>query len=132
MKIDQEIKNVIPIFEKYPEVKLAYLFGSHATGKTGPLSDYDFAVYLDEKDSSKRFDIRLKLMGDISSVLKTDEVDLAVLNDLDEPELKYNIIKDGILLIEKEPFKVIVEPGIMVEYFDFHDLLLRYHLTKSL
>lgn len=131
MKITKEIKKVIPIFEKYPEVKLAYLFGSRATGNIGPLSDYDFAVYLDEKDSLKRFDVRLKLVADVSLKLKTDNVDLIVLNDLDEPELKYNIIKDGILILEKTPFKVLVEPMIMMEYFDFHDLLLRYHLTKS-
>lgn len=125
------VKNLIPIFKQYPEVKLAYLFGSRVTGKIGPLSDYDFAVYLDERDAAKRFDIRLKLMSDISMAIKTDDVDLVVLNDLDEPELKYNIISEGILLLEKEPFKVLIEPRILNEYFDFHDLLLRHNLTKK-
>lgn len=130
MKVAESIKNLIPIFEKYSEVKLAYLFGSRATGKIGPLSDYDFAIYLDEKDEKKRFDLQLKLAGDISIKLKSDNVDLVVLNDVDAPELKYNIIKEGILLLEKEPFKVLVEPKILNEYFDFHDLLLRYKLTR--
>lgn len=131
MKIAKEIKNLIPLFGSYPEVKLVYLFGSRATGKIGPLSDYDFAAYLDEKDEKKRFDLRLKLMGKISSKLKTDNLDLVVLNDIDGPELKYNIIKEGILILEKEPFKVLIEPMILSEYFDFHDLLLRYNLTKT-
>ena len=35
------------------QVKLAYLFGSQATGKTGPLSDVDVSVHLKEKDKEK-------------------------------------------------------------------------------
>ena len=128
---EKEIKNLLPIFEVHPEVKLVYLFGSQATGKTGPLSDYDFAVYIDEKNSLQRFDIRLELFADLSSALKTDNIDLSVLNDVDVPELKYNIIKDGILIFEREPFKVLIEPEILMEYFDFHALLLRYNLTKG-
>ncbi len=131
MDIPKEIKNLVPILEKYAVVKLAYLFGSRATGKVGPMSDYDFAVYLDEKDSKKRFALRLELMGKICSKLKTDNVDLVVLNDIDAPEIKFNIIKDGILILEKEPFKVVAEPRILAEYFDFHELLLRHNLTKS-
>lgn len=125
------IKQIIPVFENHPEVKLVYVFGSQATGNTGPLSDYDFAVYLDEKNSKKRFDIRLKLAGEISSKLKTDAVDVVVLNDIEQPELKFNIIKDSVLILEKEPFKVLIEPKILMEYFDFHDLLLKYNLTKG-
>ncbi|MEK7665201.1 MAG: nucleotidyltransferase domain-containing protein [Patescibacteria group bacterium] len=131
MEISENIKKLIPIFKKEQSVKLVYLFGSRATGKIGALSDYDFAVYLDEKNSKKRFDLRLKLMGEISLKLKTDNIDLIILNDIDGPELKYNIIKEGILLMEKEPFKVLMEPKILNEYFDFHDILLRYKLTKA-
>ena len=70
-------------------------------------------------------------MGKISSKLKTDAVDLCVLNDIEGPELKYNIIKDGVLILEREPFKVLIEPKIMTEYIDFHESLLRYNLTKA-
>lgn len=118
------------IAEKY-QLKLVYLFGSQATGKIGPLSDYDFAVYLEEKDSKKRFDTRLKLIADVSEILKTDKVDICILNDIEGPELKYNIIKEGIIIFEKEPFKIIVEPKIITEYIDFHSSLLRYDLTKA-
>ena len=131
MEISENIKKLIPIFKKEQSVKLVYLFGSRATGKIGALSDYDFAVYLDEKNSKKRFDLRLKLMGEISLKLKTDNIDLIILNDIDGPELKYNIIKEGILLMEKEPFKVLMEPKILNEYlYSFH-ILLRYKLTKA-
>jgi len=126
---NQKLK-IAKIAEKY-QLKLVYLFGSRANGKIGPLSDYDFAVYLDEKDAKKRFDIRLKLIAEVSEIFKTDKVDICVLNDIEGPELKYNIIKEGIIIFEKEPFKILIEPKILNEYFDFHALLLRYNLTKS-
>lgn len=125
------IEKLNPIFKLYPKIKLVYLFGSMARGKAGPLSDYDFAFYLDEKDKQKRFDLRLKLLHDLSRNLKTDKIDVIILNDTKAPELKYNIIKDGKLIYSKEPFKVIVEPKILNEYFDFRQLLLKYNLTKA-
>lgn len=119
------------VFAKYPQVKLAYLFGSQANGAAGPMSDYDFAVYLNEKNAKKRFDIRLKLMADLGLALKTDNIDVVVLNDTDSPDLKYNIIKEGKLLLEKEPYKVVVEPQIINIYFDFNLGLFKNGLTKK-
>jgi uncharacterized protein len=122
---------LISVFNLYPQIKLVYVFGSMATGKAGPLSDYDFAVYLDEKNATERFNLRLTLMGELSQILDTDKIDLCILNDIEGPELKYNMIKEGKLIFEKEPFKVLVEPRILNEYFDFHDSLLKYNLTKA-
>lgn len=119
------------IFTAYPQIKLAYFFGSHANGEAGPLSDYDFAFYLDEKDSLKRFDLRLKLMDKIGTLLKTDAVDVVIINDVESPDLKYNIIQDGILLYSQEPYQVLVEPRILNEYFDFNFFLRRHHLTRA-
>lgn len=123
-----EIKGV---FEADKEVKLAYLFGSRASGETGPLSDYDFAVYLDSKDSKRNFNKKIELQNNISKILKTDNVDIVVLDNTKAPELKYSIITIGKLIKEVEPFKLIVEPQIMNEYFDFHAGLLRYNLTSA-
>jgi hypothetical protein len=41
-------------------VKFAYLFGSHARGNAGPLSDVDLAVYLDNR--MNLFSARLSLL----------------------------------------------------------------------
>lgn len=126
------IKVLESIFKQYPQVKLVYFFGSRASGKAGPLSDYDFAVFLDEKDFKKRFDIRLDLLDKFSRLLKTDNIDLSVLNDIRSPELKYSIIASGQLIYKEEPYKVLVEPSILSEYFDFTDSLKRYGLTKNI
>lgn len=130
MENQKEISSLCEIFKLYPAVKLVYLFGSRASGKVGPLSDYDFAVYLDEKDPQKRFDLRLDLLAKITTKLKTDDVDLCVLNDLYSPGFKYHIVKDGKVIYEKEPFKLFVEPKILNDFFDFRQSLIKHKLTK--
>jgi len=118
------------IFKNSSDVKLAYLFGSRARGDTGPLSDYDYAVYIDESDSKLLFDKKTKLLSELSTALGTDDIDLVILNSSEKPELKYNIISEGKLIHEVEPFKLIVEPRIMNEYFDFRMMLERNNLSK--
>ena len=119
------------VFQSLHEIKLVYLFGSQAKGEVGLLSDYDFAVYLDEKDPKKMFDTKLELMGQLSRILGTDKVDIAILNLSEMPEFKFNVIREGQLIYEEEPFRVIVEPKILNDYFDFKLILSRYGLTKS-
>ncbi len=128
---DNELKQLKSVFESHPEIKLVYFFGSRAAGKSGPLSDYDFAFYLDETDKKKMFKLKAVLTEEMSRVFKTDKVDAVILNLAESPELKYNAIKDGKLIFETKPFKLIAEPKILNEYFDFHALLLRYGLTKT-
>ena len=128
----EEIADIIvPIIKSHVEIKLAYLFGSQVKGDTGALSDFDFAFYINEKDSKKLHDLKFILMDEISRALKTDRIDIILLNLTDSPELKYNIIKDGHILYSEEPFKVLIEPRILNEYFDFHSTMKRYQLTKS-
>jgi len=113
------IKKIQEVFLKYPKVKLAYFFGSRNRGKFNKNSDYDFAVYIEEKDAVKSFKIRLQLMNDLASILKNDDIDVVTLNDVDNPVLKFEIVKEGTLLYQVEPYKVILEPKILEEYFDF-------------
>lgn len=128
---NKAVKVILAAVRKYPTVKLAYLFGSRASGTAGPSSDYDIAVYADEPDKMKRFDLKLKLISVLSRLLKTDAIDLVILNDAQSPELKYNIINGGVLVYAKQPFKVLIEPRILNEYFDFRQSLLKYNLTSA-
>ncbi len=126
-----ELTGLVSIFADYTEIKLVYFFGSKAEGKEGVLSDFDFAFYIDEKSPKKLYELKLSLIDRLSLLLKTDKVDVAILNLIDSPEMKYNIIKNGKLIFEREPFKVLIEPRILNEYFDFHSMLLRNNLTKA-
>ncbi|MBI5237943.1 MAG: nucleotidyltransferase domain-containing protein [Deltaproteobacteria bacterium] len=126
-----EIEPLKKIFKSVPEIKLVYLFGSRAHGDIGPQSDYDFAVYLALRDKHRMSDIRFKLLAQISRELKTDDIDLVILNLTEGPELKYNIIKDGRIIYEEEPYKIVFEPLVLNEYFDFKALLQRHGLTRA-
>lgn len=114
-----------------PPSEAGLFFGSKAKNKAGPLSDYDFAVYLDEKNAKKIFDIQVDLINKLSLELKTDKVDLVIMNTLESPELKYNVVKDGKLIFEQEPYKALIEPNILNEYFDFRLMLFKNNLVKS-
>ena len=127
----RENKKLSSIFKAYPEIKLAYLFGSRAIGRESPLSDYDFAVYLEYADKKRMFEIKFSLQAKLSRSLKTDNVDVVLLNIAGSPELKYNIIKEGKIIFEKKESRITVEPKILNEYFDFHAILSKHNLTKA-
>ncbi len=76
-------------------------------------------------------DLLLELAAELSKALKTDSLDLVLLNHVDKPVLKYAIITGGSLLVEKQPHRLIIEPKILNEYFDFCSGLTRHKLTKA-
>jgi len=127
----KEIEKMRAIFRAHTEIKLVYFFGSRLKLEHGKLSDYDFAIYLDSKNKERMYEIKIDMIVKISRLLKSDEVDFVVLNLTDNPDLKYLIIKEGRLIYEKKPFKVIVEPRILNEYFDFHTSMVKHNLTKA-
>ena len=115
------------LFSQYKEIKLVYLFGSRADNKSSPRSDYDFAVYFDEKTgSAKRFSIRLMLITELMKIFKTDKIDVVVLNDKLNPLLKYQVIRHGRIIFERKPFKLILEPSVYNEFFDYQ-IFSKYH-----
>ncbi|OLC52258.1 MAG: hypothetical protein AUH43_00485 [Acidobacteria bacterium 13_1_40CM_65_14] len=78
-------------------VTAAYLFGSHAEGRAHRESDIDVAVLLDRArypDEPSRFEVRLRLIGALGGALKSNHVDLVVLNDA-PPSLARAIITRG-------------------------------------
>ena len=97
---DQEKLNKIA--KKYC-INTLYLFGSYATGKNTKLSDYDFAVILDEKIKPKDYDrYRLKINTEMIRIANHDRIDVVILNEDKVPLLlKYNIIKDGKILMDR-------------------------------
>ncbi len=118
-------EDVTGFLSKQKQVKLAYLFGSVAEGKEGKLSDVDIAVFLDESLSKKqRFHLQLKLMCELTSILKTDKVDLTVMNNA-PLLLKYNIIKHGKILKDDIETKIRIESGILSDYLD-----MKYYMDR--
>lgn len=111
-------RKLADFFRGQKDVGVAYLFGSVAEGKTGPLSDIDVAVYLDEKmNKSERGDKKLSLINEISGVLGTDNFDLVVMNDISHT-FNYEIIKHGKVLSSDEGVRVEMETKILSQYLD--------------
>ena len=63
--------------------------------------------------------------------LKNDNIDIVILNTAAGSDLKYSIISEGKLLYEKEPYKILVEPNILNEYFDYNSMMKMHKLTKG-
>jgi predicted nucleotidyltransferase len=117
--LSEQYNKLVDFLSKQEHVRLAYLFGSVAKGEAGKLSDVDIAVLLDESLNKKqRFDLQLELISDISELLKTDKIDLVVINEA-PLSLKFEIIKANYpLFIRDRTEKIDFEQMVMSRYLD--------------
>jgi len=98
------------------DIAFAYLFGSMAENRDSHLSDVDIAVYLKGgRFAHKRFEI----LGDLIDILKTDKLDLVILNTA-PLILKMKIIQVRRILADNFPhIRHIFESAIIRTYLDF-------------
>ena len=116
MSDQSEIKDrLVDFLTERPEIKFAYLFGSEASGTTGPLSDLDLAVYLDGR--LDLFKARFRISEALAKALKSENFDLVVLNSA-SLVLRHEIIKNGIVLKDDRSRRVLFETGVLQEYLD--------------
>lgn len=115
--INHFLPDVREYLNKHPKVVFAYLFGGLARGRVSPLSDVDIAIYLtDEVDTTRE---KLEIVGKLNDLLKTDEVDLVMVNTAPLP-LAARIIRHKTILVDKMPFvRHKFESLIIRKYFDF-------------
>lgn len=109
------LTTVIDFLEKDKRVKFAYLYGSQASGQTGPLSDTDIAVYLDRRVKPGIY--RLRLMEALSKVVGRNNLDLIVLNEA-SPLLKHEVVKYGRILKDALPLRISFEIETVQEFLD--------------
>lgn len=107
------------------------LFGSQATGRTGPLSDVDIAVWADpDLSRTGRSNLRLELIGQAAEALRTEDVDLVVLNDAG-PLLRHRAIRDALRLVDRDvATRVRLETRAILDYLDTE--WLRQELSRGL
>jgi predicted nucleotidyltransferase len=76
-------------------------------------------VYLSGKlTKGERIEKRLELMGELSSPLQTDQVDLLVMND-SAPVINFEVIKPNVpLFVRNEDLKLDVKQQVMSGYLD--------------
>ena len=120
-KLPENIEDMLPKTETYlrsrPDILFAYLFGGLARGKPLPLSDVDIAVYLCETVDS--FEKKLEILGKLTDLLETDEIDLVILNEA-PLTLRMKVLENKRIIVDNDPFlRHEYESLTMREYFDF-------------
>jgi len=125
--LDTSLKQKLAAILGGRNVVFAYLFGSQARGQIGPLSDIDIAVCFDEAlTHDDRFDLRLGVLGELTDLLKTDSVDVVVLNDA-PPLLAHRILKEGVLLFSRDDRgRLEFETNAVLKYLDWEPYVEKY------
>jgi len=88
------------VLQQNVDVLFAYLFGSMAQGQDGPRSDIDIALYFAE-DVSDHFERGLTIHGELCRKLKTDRVDVILLNKAHNLMLIDEIIRQGTVILDR-------------------------------
>ena len=106
------------------DVLVAYLYGSQARGTSGPLSDVDIGVLLDE--SSDLFRRQLDLTNAVAEVTGDSVTDVIVLNDA-PVALGYRVLRDGkVILSRDERTRIRFFVGTVDRYLDMAPMRRMY------
>jgi uncharacterized protein len=96
-KLKMELSALVNLLKQYfqrlPEVRMVFVFGSAAREMLGPESDIDIAVQFEKIPDA--FELQ-NLKADLADLLKR-EVDLIYLNQA-SPILRMQVLKNGILV----------------------------------
>lgn len=95
---EKTVKQIFSVFEGFPEVEKAVLYGSRAKGNFKTGSDIDLTLY-GEKLSAR-------LLGDIAEALDDlllpYTIDLSIFDDLNHAKLREHIERVGVVFYEKK------------------------------
>lgn len=116
-----EFKKKIDLFlnksKEYCNIKFGYIFGSYARGEENEKSDMDLAFMIEEGLSKiEEIFARGNLIELGKEIFKVD-IDIVFLSN-DTPLLKYEVIKDGIVIKDNKE-RAEFESLSIREYFDF-------------
>ena len=119
--LPENIEELLPEAYEYlrgdEDVIFAYLFGSLATKRAEILSDVDIAVYCREGLAFP--EKKLEILGNLMNALKTDEIDLVMLNRA-PLTLRMKILENRKVIVDKAPLvRHRYESLTMRQYFDF-------------
>lgn len=113
------LRSVAPAILAPRHVSVAYVFGSHARGQAGPLSDVDVALLAPAVAPQDRLDLRLRVGALLSAVDHLPEVDVVVLDEV-PLSLAGEVVRDGIVVFSQdEDLRSEYESRIFREFVDF-------------
>lgn len=127
-KIVHDVESLLPDlvakFAECREIEVLYLYGSRTGVRISPLSDVDLAVVVSSQVNRERlFDLQLRMLGEATKALRTNEVDLQILNKL-PIQAQYAIMKKKrILFCRDHARRAEFESGVISRYLDFKPFL---------
>lgn len=118
-KITGRLEELRKCFSRDKNIMMAYLFGSHAEGKETKISDLDIGVFLSpEMGREEIFKKHLFLIGEVSKIMKTDRVDVVIMNE-SSASLNFEIIKHNApIYVRSKGFKNSFEESVIRSYLD--------------
>lgn len=124
--MNEKIDKLKRLLEREPYIEFAYLFGSQATGQADERSDWDISVYFKEPKKLPAWTV-FNIEAEASREMGK-EAQIITLNGLESPVMIFQILKDGILLVDRNPEKrIIFEARALLKYHDY-----QYYLKKQM
>lgn len=124
------IEKITKILKSTPSVCFAYLFGSRVKGNADKRSDWDIAIYFKKYPQSLAKWTVFYLEAEMSKEIG-EEVQVTVLNNLDSPVFLFQIINDGLLIIDNDSEKrILFETQALRKYHDWNYFLKRQMAYK--
>lgn len=128
-------KTLAEYCERHPEIEVAYIFGSVAQGKSSALSDIDLAILIDSQQINEdvyRYGYKAEIIADVMSLLKTDKVDLVILNEANTL-LRHRVLYHGKLIHSKNENKRIqFQTSTIDKHVDFKEIIKPHRKTGVL
>jgi predicted nucleotidyltransferase len=95
---EEVVEAICKIFQKYPEVEKAILYGSRAKGNFKPASDIDLCL----KGASLDLTILNKISWELDDLLLPFTFDLSIYHQLSSPDLLDHIQRAGVLFYSQK------------------------------
>lgn len=124
VKLPKWVQNRIPELVQSvacdQDVIALYSFGSSVQNALKPLSDLDFGILLSNRmDKTQCFDKHIELIGLFTDSLKTEEIDLILMNHV-PTRIAFQILKTGKLLFcNDRPALIDFREHLVRSYLDF-------------
>jgi uncharacterized protein len=134
---EQLVGRLKRFFSDRPEIAAAYLFGSAAGDRFGPLSDVDVAVLVrggpegpvrsgGSRSTARLGEVEVDLAGRLPALAGGRRVDVVVLNQA-PVHLAFAAVHEGILLHgQADPQRVLYEVDLLRRYTDYRPVIREY------
>ncbi|MEW6624852.1 MAG: nucleotidyltransferase domain-containing protein [Bacillota bacterium] len=118
--VDDKLPLLINFCRKTEDILACFIYGSYGTEYQTPLSDLDIALLL-RPGVNWDFKQKLNWICDISNILKEDDTNVVILNEV-HLELQYEILASGKILYVRD--KVLLA--------DFQEYVVKYFLDYAI